>query len=84
MGDRFNKQINLHTMPVSGPQDKQISTLAHQKLKVYIQALAVFGYVFSPYGHNNMLAPGCIFETAPSVGTVGRAYIPRREKIGNL
>ena len=60
------------------PKDKQISPHPCQILKVYVQVLAGFSHAYHPGGFNNtLLCGGCVLGTAPTVGTVGRAYIPR-------
>jgi len=39
-----------------------------------------FTHVYSAGGLNTLLSEGCVLEVTPSVGTVGRMYIPRRGK----
>lgn len=47
-------------------------------LKVYREDLTGFSHIDCPEGLNKTLLPqGCALGTAPSVGTMGRAYIPR-------
>lgn len=46
-------------------------------LKVYIEALSGFSYIFSPNDFKNpLLPPGSVLETTPSRGMSGRKYIP--------
>ena len=48
-----------------------------------IQRLAGFNHIYYPSGLNkNFLSQHCVLEMASTVGTVGKAYIPRRgEKV---
>ena len=58
-------------------QDK-ISVPTAEILKAYTEALTGFSHIFSPDGLNNFtLSQGYIFGKAPTVGMVGRTYIPR-------
>ena len=58
-----------------------MAALTAKILRVYIEALTGFSHVFSPDGlDSTLLSQGCILETAPTVGTVGRMYIPMTEE----
>lgn len=47
-------------------------------LRVYMEAVAGFTYMYCPDGLNNTsLSQSCVFATAPAIGTVGGMYIPR-------
>lgn len=49
-------------------------------IKVYIEALAGFSYVYCPGGLNNtLLSQGCVLDKAPTVGMVGRMHMLRTE-----
>lgn len=53
-------------------------TISTRILKASIEALTVFSHVFSTDGFNNtLLSQDYVFETAPTLGTVGRVYIVR-------
>ena len=39
-----------------------------------------FTHVYSAGGLNTLLSEGCVLEVTPSVGPVGRMYIPRTGK----
>lgn len=50
-------------------------------LKVYTEALTGFSHVHCPHGlKNTLFSQVHVFETAPSVGIVGRIYILRTER----
>ena len=54
---------------------------SNRVLKGYIETLTVFSHLLSPDSLNDaLLSQGYIFGTAPTVGTVGRVYIPRTEE----
>lgn len=63
----------------------RLSRSPHQStrtLKVYIEALIGFGHIYHPDDLNTtLLSQGYILETAPSVGMMGRTYIPRTEEV---
>lgn len=61
-------------------------TLPARVLSVYIEATPGFSCVHSPDGLNStVLSPGCILEVAPTVGIMGRKYIPRTgERVWSL
>ena len=47
-------------------------------LEVYIEALTGFSHVYCPDGlSNTILSQGYLLVIAPTVGTMGREYIPR-------
>lgn len=57
------------------------SHLPTRILQVYNETVAGFSPAFSLDGLDNTLLPqGCVFGTAPSVGMVGKVYIPRTEE----
>ena len=81
VGDRFNKQENSCTRFVLGSCWMSSSlNLPNRILKVYIEDLmGFFHHIFGPDDLNNtLLSRGCILETAPTVGTVGRMYMLSR------
>jgi len=54
-------------------------------LKVYIEALTRMRYIHCQMVSINLLSQGCVLEMAPTVGTVGRIYIPRtRERVRSI
>lgn len=54
------------------------STILQFVEKVHIEALTGFGHVVHGLDDPNaLLSQGCVLETVPSVGMVGRRYIPR-------
>lgn len=66
VGSRFNKQGNLSTSLVLGSlsclmQTNRFLHLSARILKVNIEALTEFSYIYCPEGFNNtLLYPGCI------------------------
>lgn len=83
----FNKQGDLHTRFILGGH--KMSRSPHppcQNLQVYTEALTRFSHIYCSDGFNNMLlSQGCILEMAPTVGMVGRVYVPRiGEKVRSL
>ena len=81
VGDRCDKEGNLLTRLVLGAQDEYSSTPNCKNPKLYTEALT--GFSHHPDGPNNtLLSQGCILETAPSVGMVGRVSIPRTGEEG--
>ena len=46
-----------------------------------MEAFTGFSHVYHPDGLSNALLPqGCVLGTAPTVGRVGRVYIPRDDE----
>lgn len=71
----------MHEACLHWLQDEYISIPTHQNLKSYIGVLIGFKHIFSPGNlNNNLLSQGYVLETAPSVGKVGRLYIPKAGK----
>lgn len=59
-------------------KDKQISAPAHQNLPSLGRDLMGLSHIHSPDGlYNTLLFQSPVLETAPSIGTVGRGYMPR-------
>ena len=78
VGDRFNKQENLHV----GSCKTSRSLSPHTRiLKVYIETLTEFSYIYCLDGlDDTLLFQDYALETAPSVGMMGGIYIPRTEE----
>lgn len=62
---------------LSGLKMSRSPHLPARILKDCIEALPGFGCTFSADALNTLLSQGYVLGTAPTVGMVGRVYIPR-------
>ena len=76
LGGSFNKQKKLHTrLVLGGCKTCRCLHPPTKTVKVNIKAFTGFGH-----RHKTWLPQGCVLETAPSVGMVGRTYTPRMKE----
>lgn len=76
--DRFNMQGNLLMRLILGAQDEQTSRLAHQMLKVHVEALTGFSHIYCSDGlKTTSLSQGYDLGEASEGGKSSRIHIPK-------